>query len=169
MYRVNDGWDVGEPCGQTPQHTGLSAVGVNDVRFLFAEQQREMAQRQRIVPWANGSDKFRDDGEQVGTVCEERFKRTFGASGWAADEVAIHSVAFAKAEHTCHGVFLRTANNQSRDDMRDAHRCSHSSEIGHALDVLCLWEHVQWHDFLQLVYSIGAEQLEVARKCGRMT
>jgi hypothetical protein len=58
MDGMNDNRNTGAPGGKTPENPGLAAVGVNEVRFMFAENFFELFQRAKILKRMDWADKI---------------------------------------------------------------------------------------------------------------
>jgi hypothetical protein len=69
----------------------------------------------------NRADKFRDESEDAGSGAEGGFERAFGAARGSGDEIDFEAGFLAESEDGGDGVFLGTADDQTRDDVRDPH------------------------------------------------
>ena len=63
VNRVDDDRNAGAPGGEPAKNARLAAVGVDDVRLLFAQDFFKFPQRKQIFQRMNGPDKFGDDDE----------------------------------------------------------------------------------------------------------
>lgn len=121
MNGVDDDRHAGARGGEASEDAGFAAVGVNDVRPGAAENFGELPQRACVLPGMNGADEFGQHGEQTGIFRETIFERTFRAGGWTGDEIDFEAGLFLQSEDGGDGVFLRTADDQTGDDVSDAH------------------------------------------------
>ena len=63
---VDDNWHTRAFRRETAKDSGLAAVGVNDVRFLFAKKVFQFPQREKIFQRMNRADEFGNNFEQRG-------------------------------------------------------------------------------------------------------
>ena len=119
---VDDDGHASAPGGETSEHAGLAAVGVDEVGPAFAQQAGEFEQGERIVPGMDRTDEMPGEAQRAGAISEGGFERAFGSRGGAGDEIDLQARLTAESEDGGDRVFLRATNDQPGDDVGDAHR-----------------------------------------------
>ncbi len=105
----------------TADDAGFAAVRVDDIGSVRADEAREGDQGPEVGERLDGADEIGNDGEQTREGVDEGFEGAFGAGGGAADEPDGEIGFEAETQDGRDGVFLGAADDQSRDDMEDAH------------------------------------------------
>ena len=122
MNVMDDDRHAGTPGRKAAQDSRLAAVGVDDVRFLLAEDIFQPSQRQPVFQRVNRPDEFGHASEDFGRSGELRLQRTFGSGGGSGKQINFEAGFLTQAKDGSHGVFLGPADDQPGDDVRDAHR-----------------------------------------------
>src|SRR6516165_5335834 len=118
---MNDDGYAG-PFGSEPaQNPRLAAVGMNEIRFVGAKNLFEPAQGQPVFQRMNRPDELGNDFQQFGNGRNFRRQRTFRAEGRTGNQSDLNAGDPAQAEHGSDGIFLRASDDESRDDVTDAH------------------------------------------------
>jgi hypothetical protein len=103
------------------EDAGLAAVSVNHIRAPVAEQTGQFPPRPQILPRMDRPHQVQRRSKQAWHIRHGAFERTFGAVGRSGDQIHLESRLPMKAENGRHGIFLRAADDQPGDDVRDAH------------------------------------------------
>ncbi len=107
--------------GHATEHPGFATVRVDDVGALLFQQARELSQREEIFPRMHRANERRNEGQQSGDSCDATLQRAFRTGRRPRYEAHFGIGFFAQAEHGGDGVFLGAADNESGDDVGDAH------------------------------------------------
>jgi hypothetical protein len=118
---VNDGRYPQRPGGKATKDTAFGTVGVNNVRSEIPDGTSQLAIGDQVVNGMNWAaqtvDHLHPDPKAAGLLDQAAFR----SQGWSRDQKDIVSVMVTEVAAAEHGIFLRTAKYQSRDDVDDAH------------------------------------------------
>ena len=114
-------WHAGSLCCQTPDEASFAAVRVHYVWLERRKRALELPVGEPVAQRMNGPDEIGDAVKESVDFLDEGLERAFRAGGGTAVKPDIDARFFVKAEDGGGGVFLRAANNEAGDDMRDAH------------------------------------------------
>jgi len=114
---VDDEGHAGSRGGEAAEEAGFSAVSVDEVGPGFPKNTLELAQGQKILTGINRANEAGNCDQPGVAGCE----RAFRAGGGAGDELDIEVRALPQAEDGGQSIFLSSASDQTRDDVRDPH------------------------------------------------
>ena len=121
---VNDVRYAGATGGHAAKDTRLAAVGVDNVRFLRAQERYQLSQREEVFQRMHGPDQFGHNGQQAGNPGGGGFQGTFRSDGRPRDQLDFEPGLLAQAVDGGQGVFLGAAHNEPGDEVGDAHGVS---------------------------------------------
>jgi hypothetical protein len=116
---MNDDGHACAVCRDPSEDSRLAAVRVDDVGLLFAQDFFQFSQRKNIFQRMNGADEFGNEREQSGNFCRLIFERAFRAGSRAGNQTDLDAGFSAQPKDRGDGVFLRSADDQPRDDVGD--------------------------------------------------
>ena len=118
---MDDDGNARAPGGEASENPGFAAVGVDDLRLLLPQDFFQPAQGYKILQRVNRADEFGYQSERHRVALDFWFQRAFRAGRRAGDQIHFHAGFLPQTQDGGDGVFLRPADDEPRDDVRDAH------------------------------------------------